>query len=99
MDTVYPVADPPIPARSAPEDFPGGLPDRPPTLDQTYQLLELWDNVGGMARLRWQESDGVRRCEYMVWFLADGRQYRVIWDGENEVFWTRQRSTPNSDSS
>lgn len=98
MDTVWPTSEPPIPARSAPEDFPGGLPDRPPTLDQTYQLVELWDNVEGMARLRWGERDGVRRCEYMVWFLSDGREYRVRWDDEKGVFRTRQRSTPNSGS-
>jgi len=93
MDTVYPVADPPIPARTAPEDFPGGLPDRPPTLDQTYQLIELWDNVVGMARLRWRERDGVRRCEYMIWFLSGGPQYRVWWDPDRRTF-RAERRTP-----
>lgn len=75
-----------IPARKAPDDFPTGLPVIPPTLDETYQLLELWDNVRGMARLSWKEWDGEERCEYMVWMTEGGNQYRIIWDEEDAEF-------------
>lgn len=75
-----------IPARKAPDDFPTGLPVIPPTLDETYQLLELWDNVRGMARLSWKEWDGEERCEYMVWMTEEGNQYRVIWEEDADEF-------------
>jgi hypothetical protein len=96
MDTVWPIDNPPISAREAPADFAHGLPERPPTLDETHQLVELWDNVEGMARLRWSEWGKSKRCEYMVWFLKDGREYRVWWDSKEEIFQTQQRTALNS---
>ena len=80
-----------IPARIAPDDFPGGLPAIPPTPDETYQLLELWDNVTGIARLRGETWGSEERCEYMVWMIDDGSQYRVIWDDTAGEFSVHRR--------
>ncbi|MFQ3476715.1 hypothetical protein HKK80_10730 [Halonotius sp. F2-221B] len=83
---VHPIAETPIPARRVPDDFPEGLPEIPLTAEETYQLLELWDNLTGIARLRSEQWEDEKRCEYMVWMLDDGRQFRVMWDDEDGEF-------------
>ena len=85
---VRPLTDPPIPARRIPNDFPEELPEIPPTYEETHQLLELWDNLTGIARLESEQWGEEKRCEYMVWMVDDGRQFRVMWDNEDGEFET-----------
>lgn len=83
-----------VSVREAPDDFPDALPNLPPTVDEIYQLLEVWTNVRSINSLRAEDWDGARRSEYMLWTTEDNRQFRVIWDEEREVFWTRERTKP-----
>lgn len=78
----------------APRDFPEKLPTLPPTSDEIYQLLEVWSNVTRINSLRGENWDGDMRSEYMLWTTEDGRQFRVIWDDDNGVFWTSKRTNP-----
>jgi len=80
------IAETPIPARKVPDDFPSGLPAKPPTVDEIYQILELWDNVIEIARLNWEQWEDKKRCDYMIWILNNGSQYRVIWDEDRSAF-------------
>lgn len=85
---VHPIIEPPIPARQAPDDFPEGLPEIPPTRKEFDQLIELWDNLIGIAPINSEQWTDKRRCEYTVWILDDGRQFRVMWndkEGEFEI--------------
>ena len=83
---VHPIKQPPIPAREAPDDFPEGLPEIPPTREQFDQLVELWDNLIGIAPINSEQWDDKRRYEYTVWILDDERQFRVMWDDEDCEF-------------
>lgn len=83
---VHPIKEPPLPARQAPDDFPEGLPKIPPTREQFDQLIELWDNLTGIAPINSEQWGDERRCEYTVWILDDGRQFRVMWDDEDGEF-------------
>lgn len=83
---VHPITEPPIPARQAPDDFPEGLPEIPPTGEEFDQLIELWDNLIGIAPINSELWGGKRRWEYTVWILNDGRQFRVIWNDEDDEF-------------
>jgi len=78
------VEDLKIPVRTAPEDFPDALPSPPPTVNETYQLLEVWENVHTINPIRTEDWDGTLRCEYMLWTVEDLRQFRVIWNSEKE---------------
>lgn len=86
--------DVPIPARVAPKDFPDGLPAKPPSDDEIYQLLEIWSNVSSINSLRGENLDGEIQSEYMLWTTNDHRQFRVIWDSDEEVVWTSEREKP-----
>jgi hypothetical protein len=86
--------DPPINAREAPSDFPGGLPSVPPTEEEISQLLEVWTNVTRINSLRGQEHAGTWRSEYMLWTTNDSRQFRVMWNAETERFETSERTKP-----
>lgn len=83
---VHPITKPPIPARRVPDDFPEGLPEIPPTREEFDQLIELWDNLIGIAPINSESWDDKKRFEYMVWMLDDGRQFRVMWDDEDGEF-------------
>ena len=85
---VHSITESAIPARQVPDDFPEGLPEIPPTYEETHQLLELWNNLTGIARLESEQWDDEKRCEYMVWMVDDGRQFRVMWDNEDGEFET-----------
>jgi hypothetical protein len=65
---------------AAPESFPDALPDQPPTVDGIYRLLDEWDNVERINDLRWEEWDGEKVCEYMIFNTDERRGFRVIWD-------------------
>lgn len=78
----------------APRDFPDKLPSLPPTEDEIYQLLEVWTNVTNINSLRTEDWNGNKRSEYMLWTTDNGRQFRVIWKDDKDVFWTKERTKP-----
>jgi hypothetical protein len=86
--------EPPIPTRKAPNDLPDALPIPPPTLDDIYQLLEVWENVIFIKSLRAGNWDGTTRSEYMLWTTEDNQQFRVIWDSEENSYLISERTKP-----
>jgi hypothetical protein len=86
--------DPPISAREAPDDFPEGLPNHPPSAEEISQLLEVWTNVSRINSLRGQEYEETWRSEYLLWTTDEGQQFRVIWNAEEEFFETQERTKP-----
>jgi len=86
--------EPPIPTRKAPNDFPDALPTPPPTSDEIYQLLEVWENVISINSLRAGDWNGKTRSEYMLWTTEDNRQFRVIWESEEDTYLISERTKP-----
>lgn len=86
--------EPPIPTRKAPDDFPDALPIPPPTSDEIYQLLEVWENVISINSLQAGDWDGITRSEYMLWTTDCNRQFRVIWDPEEDSYSISERTKP-----
>jgi hypothetical protein len=86
--------NPVISTYEAPRDFPSKLPSRPPTENEIYQLLEIWDNVTNINSLRAEDWKGHKRSEYMLWTTDAGRQFRVIWNDDEGVFCVKERTKP-----
>lgn len=63
----------------APEDLPDALPNKPPTADEIWLLLDKWENVDSINDLRWTDQFQEKRCEYMIFNTDEQRGFRVIW--------------------